>query len=185
VVVGGVELFQKSTSILTLDKGHLIAKQIVFDSFNMTLNSKHLALRITKYGLENQSFSISKLKQDLQLTDSEETFVLSALRSPTSHTDNPNHIICVFEITKPESLKKEEGGIILRMPYEKYTLTPTALYNYIDYLEIVEARKVANEAKKQSSIALQITVWSIIISTLFGLAGTILVVIQIIFDHFK
>jgi hypothetical protein len=146
---------------------------------------QHLTLKITEYGLTNQSFSISKLKHDLQLSDHEADFVLSALCSESQSTNNPNHILCVYERTKTRSSTNEGGGINLHLPYNLYTLTPTAFYNYVDYLEIKEARKVANEAKQQSILALQITVYSIIIATLFGIGGLFFTIIQIYLDHFK
>lgn len=56
---------------------------------------------------------------------------------------------------------------------DEYQLVPTALFSYVDYLEIKEARRHATEAKVQASRAFKIAVWSLIVSSILGVIGII------------
>jgi hypothetical protein len=121
--------------------------------------NQNLIIRVTEYGMKNSNFKLSKLKIDLNLSDSEFDFVENALTEKSRpFTDNPNHLLV------PSDFKKSEFSNQLLSTHNKYSLVPNAFYNYIDLLEIREARKQANIAKKQSMIAIWISVLAIIIS---------------------
>ena len=143
---------------------------------------KNLILRISEYGLNHDRFTLTKLYQTLKLSEYEIKYVVNTLISDTSNeTSNPNHIlVTVDEIEyEPESelLKYQNIGmgltlkqpkqIVSRLPY--YSLTPTALFNYIDYLEIVEARKAAQQARTQAETATRLAIASILIGLVLGL----------------
>lgn len=51
-----------------------------------------------------------------------------------------------------------------------YTILPNAIVQYVDYLEIVEARKMASDANRNANMALMVTVYAVIISIILGLA---------------
>jgi hypothetical protein len=50
----------------------------------------------------------------------------------------------------------------------KYALSYEAYFNYLDYLELVEARKTSEEAKKQSTLAIWIAIITLLCSIIFS-----------------
>jgi hypothetical protein len=140
------------------------------------MNSKkerNLIIRVTEYAIEHDSFELSQLIKDLELGQDDARFLMGSLVSKSTIADNPNHILVVGNPDILRTVKENESGgkhySELRKPYR---LLPTAFYNYVDYLEIKEARKQAVEAKQQASLAIQLTVYAIVISVLLG-AGQI------------
>ena len=126
---------------------------------------------ICEYGFKHQS---------LRLNGDECDYVYSTLTSEGRHTNNPNHILVLFREEISAEIDKKTGSVNTKEIIKSYSITPTALYNYIDYIEIVEARKAANEAKQQASMAIQLSAYSLIIAVLLGLFGVFLTIIQII-----
>ncbi|MFN8336291.1 MAG: hypothetical protein U0U09_14265 [Cyclobacteriaceae bacterium] len=125
-------------------------------------HSQHLIIRVTQYGLSHQSFLLSDLYKDLNLTNEESKYVLNVLtQTQRPSTDNPNHILVLSK-----EVKNEFGNTVVNK--SSYTLVPNAFYNYVDYLEIKEARKAADQAREQSSTAITIAIWSLIAAIAFG-----------------
>ena len=120
----------------------------------------HLIFRIVEYGLRQEYFTINQLAKDLNLRgDSNEVkYLTNTLVSRSNASDNINHLIVRVRIVQGE---KEDDWI--------YTLLPNAIIQYVDYLEITEARKMANDANRNSAAALSIAVVSILIGIVFGL----------------
>jgi hypothetical protein len=139
----------------------------------MDLNeSENLILKITEYALNRKRFTLNELVEDLSLDKEDTSFVANSLLAHNTDTNNPNHLL---------TISKQE--IVNQSTVYYYSLVPTAFYNYVDYLEIKEARKHADEAKKQSMLALQITVYSILIAVILGLAQLLFSVIELLFKR--
>lgn len=140
---------------------------------------RNLIIRVTEYAIEHDSFELSQLIKDLELGPDDSRYLMASLVSKSTTADNPNHILVVGNPDILGTVKENETGgksySELRKPYR---LLPTAFYNYVDYLEIKEARKQANEAKKQASLALELTVFAIIISVVIGLGQLIFQIIE-------
>lgn len=147
---------------------------------NLTGES-NLILRITEYAIKHNSFDLAQLITDLQLGQDDSEFIKNSLVSKSTIADNPNHILVVgnADITLTEKENATEGTNYseLRKPYR---LLPTAFYNYVDYLEIKEARRQASEAKQQANLAIQLTLFAIIISVVIGLGQIFLQVAELI-----
>lgn len=119
-------------------------------------NHPHLIYRIIKYGIEKGQFTLRQLYSDLKITPEERAYTNFTI-NPGGSTDNPNHII-IF-------LSREGNGL------EDYTcaILPTAVMSYTDYLEIQEARKNSEFAKRQSFWALTISIIALVVSGLIGI----------------
>ena len=145
---------------------------------------RNLIIRITEYAIEHNSFELTQLIADLNLGQEDSEFIKNSLVSKSYTADNPNHILVVSNNDILRTVKENETGgknySELRKPYR---LLPTAFYNYVDYLEIKEARKQADEAKKQASLALQLTVFAIVISVLLGLGQLFFQLVEMIFKR--
>ncbi len=127
--------------------------------------TQNLIFRVTEYGMNRQAFTLVEMKNDLDLKLAEYRYIRNRLCSYSGSTgDNPNHILGFVHPALDEDLKGHPE-------YDSYSLLPTAIYNYIDYLELQDARKFAIDANKQSMLALRLTIFAIIISILFGLMG--------------
>ncbi len=98
------------------------------------------------------------MKRDLNLSVEDFNFVRDTLTQLNQkYTDNPNHILVGAELDYFNTTT-------VNVEKSTYSLLPTAFYNYVDYLEIKQARIQANEAKKQSMIAIRISVAAIIVT---------------------
>jgi hypothetical protein len=137
--------------------------------------NQHLIIRVTEYGLTHQRFALIDIKNDLKLNNAEFDYVLHTLTQLSkTFTDSPNHILVGADLVQ----HKISSNVDWKR--STYSLLPNAFYNYVDYLEIKEARKQSIEAKNQSNMALQVAVYSLLASILLGLFSVFLSVIQII-----
>lgn len=135
---------------------------------------KHLIIRVTKYALDNPNFKLTELQSELGLTDEEYYYVRNSLiESDSKQTDNPNHILVLYS---ENAEARNIGNLDIAESY--YALLPNAFYNYIDYLEIKEARKQAVEARKYAIIA----IWVSAVALFFGAGQFIIEMIQL-FKH--
>lgn len=127
----------------------------------MEINKISFLLRISKYGYDNDSFTLKDLIRDLSLNDDETQFLVSTLTSQQNSSANPNHILVLFKIMSTNT-------------YENfYKILPSAYFSYIDHLEIIEARKAAKEAKRLAT-------WSLWISSALAAISIIVGIIQIL-----
>lgn len=122
----------------------------------------NLVIRITKFGLKNQKFTWNELCSTLNLTHDEKVFVeINLIRRRLSDTDSPNHLIGFSGYTSAN------GGENLDSWY--FSLLPNALFSYVDYLEIKQARIHAEQANKKSDIAIRISIAALIASIVLGI----------------
>ncbi len=111
---------------------------------------KNLILRITEFAVSNSPFIYNEMAEALKINEYEEGFIYrNILKGEHGSNDNPHHILAVTGRSEPENHDWRT---------HVYELLPAAFYNYVDYLEIVEARKSAQTAKTLSWIAIWITV---------------------------
>ncbi|MEP2669485.1 MAG: hypothetical protein ABJH04_10845 [Cyclobacteriaceae bacterium] len=146
---------------------------------------QNLILRITKYAVERKFFTLQELYKDLKLGEGdpdnkEYNFLRSTLTCEQRSTQNPNHIL-VYYGKIPTTVRTPDAITTFENDKRYYTLLPQAFYNYVDYLEIKEAKMHANEAKKQSMLAIQLTVFAILTSILIGLGDLFLTVLSMIY----
>lgn len=106
--------------------------------------TRNLILRISEYGMDKDEFTILQLYKDLKIEDSNtQDYIWSSLTSTRPGTDNPNHILVLIK----ERTTQYDGRTVSHPDHGSlFRVTPTALYNYIDYQEIVEARKASKQA---------------------------------------
>ena len=98
--------------------------------------------------MEKQYFTFYELAKDLQLTELDEYYCWNALTSPKAkQTDSPNHLLIVVRETPQPDPKTF-----------LFSLLPSAIINYVDYLEIVEARKNSKNAFIISLLAIGISI---------------------------
>lgn len=109
---------------------------------------QNLILRVTKYALKNKKFKLDKLKTDLKLDKYDFLFLKTALTSHTKGTENPNHILVAYNMVfYKDTIVQDEC---------EYSLLPTAYFNYVDYLEVKEAKRSSRIALFVSLVALLI-----------------------------
>lgn len=149
----------------------------------MNLNEEsNLILKVTEYAIKHNSFELAQLIADLKLEQTDSDFVKNSLVSKSSGADNPNHILVVDNTDIMRTVvENDTGGKNYSELRKSYRLLPTAFYNYVDYLEIKEARRQANEAKTQASLALQLTTFTLIISIVLGLGQIFFQIVEMIF----
>jgi hypothetical protein len=133
-------------------------------------SEKDLVLKIIEYARENEVFHLKDLYSDLGLVQEDRNFVYYSLFN-MSHNPNPNHILqslMTWEEEKPRGQGEREGVEHQRL----VRLLPTALFSYIDHLEIIEARKAATDARRLSLRSM----W---ISSILAAVAILLTVIQL------
>lgn len=114
-------------------------------------DDNHLIIRVTEYALEHDHFQLSEMFESLKLEQHDRQYVTDAMTNGIPNTDNPNKILSLSR-----TVITPEGQVYY------YSLLPTGFYNYVDYLEIREARKA-------SSVALWLSILAIIISSIIGI----------------
>jgi hypothetical protein len=124
---------------------------------------KELVMRIIKYVKTHHRATLTQIKEALELDQTDYNFMAMVLVKRINQRDNPNHILAFAN--RPDSNNGEDYR------EDEYQLVPTAVFSYVDYLEIKEARAQAAEAKNLSLLAIQIAVWSLILSSFIGLFG--------------
>ncbi len=120
------------------------------------MNEKHLIYRIIEYGQKEQFFTYPQLKAELNLSPDEDGYVYNTM----IHWDNEataNHLIA---IVKRNFYTGSSGHSLPVIDNQKSILglLPTAIFQYNDYLEIIQARKSAQEAKRLSWYAIWISI---------------------------
>jgi hypothetical protein len=134
-----------------------------------------LIFRVVEYGMKKEYFTIRELVADLELSKDDEHYVNNVIKANGNTSDNINHLI-VF-VKRGENYEDAYSYT--------YTLLPNAIVQYIDYLEIVEARKMAEEARKQSINAMNLATQSNKIALFALVASIFLGVVQIIIEALK
>jgi hypothetical protein len=147
------------------------------------LEESSLILRITEYALNRKTFSLLQLKEDLLLNNEDFQFISRTLTSKSMISDNPNQILVLVKRTEENIKRNAKYNSEIVRDDDFFSLLPTAFYNYVDYLEIKEARKHADEAKRQASLALNLTIYAIIISILFGMGQLLFQVIEMYYKR--
>jgi hypothetical protein len=123
---------------------------------------KNLVIRITKFGLNKQKFTLNELYENLNTNQDDQTFIdVNLVRKRYSSSDSPNHIIGYAG-----SISGSQSDVSTN---HYFSLLPNALYNYVDYLEIKVARTHAEEANKKSNIAIGVSIAALIASVVLGI----------------
>ena len=135
------------------------------------MKQDHLIFRVIEYGLKKEYFTFSQLSRELNLPHNDKIYLWQSLTCWESYsTQNPNHILVAIQRKPTEGGNRE----ISAKDYQ-YTLLPSAIVSYNEYLEIIEARKNSEIAKIQARKAHNISLLAIGISIIIG-------VVQIIFE---
>jgi hypothetical protein len=115
---------------------------------------RNLVLRVIKYVKQHHRVTAMQISTALNLDEIDKHYLFTSLLKAFSQPENPNHILVYVDrpVTNTSGDYKED----------QYQLLPTALFSYVDYLEIKEARKAADRAHRLSLRAIKISVWSLI-----------------------
>lgn len=127
------------------------------------MNDGNLVLRIIDFGKDHQFLYFKHLKKELLLTPQEENLCINTfIHFPRIKDEiNTNHIMQCIEMPLLDSSTINYDECLL-------TLLPTAIFQYIDYIEIKEARKSAQEAKRLSWYAIWISIFLGAIQIIIG-----------------
>ena len=122
------------------------------------IEKKNLVFRIIEYGLKHPKFTVNALQKDLDLNKFEFLFLKNNLFS-IGGNQNPNHIIATERDYFKES-QKHIANPLDRIDLNDYDcrLLPTAIFSYVDWLEIKEARKSATTSKFLAILAIAISI---------------------------
>lgn len=116
------------------------------------MKHEQLVFKVIEYGMKRQYFTFSQLVRDLNLPENDKTYLWQSLTcSKGFETQNPNHILITIQHGH-EQVRKLSAKDYL------YTVLPTAIVSYVDYLEIVEARKNSRQAFVISLLAIGISI---------------------------
>jgi len=115
-----------------------------------------LVFRIVEYGIEHEEFTLTSLINDLKLTENDKRHLRNHLLSRDITVNSPNHVIAVVG---GDGLDGHGKKLILKDDYHDltYRILPNAVFQYVDYLEIVEARKTSTIARNLSWLAIAIS----------------------------
>ncbi len=107
---------------------------------------RNIILRVSKYGAEHQIFVYSDMKDALKLDSTDDTFLHNnCMKFPYQQEPNSNHLLV--------QINASNNGFI----GSEFRLLPTALYNYVDYIEIKQARRSSTIAFILSLVAILIS----------------------------
>lgn len=124
----------------------------------------NLAFRVMRFGIEKETFSLLSLKNEGKFREDEIFTVFSMFLAVNSAMVNDHILVTTVNFNE----NQKDLSRLWDMPCR---LTTNAIFQYVDYLEIVEARKSAADAKRLSWIAIGIAV-------VLGIVQTALQVIQ-------
>lgn len=132
----------------------------------------NLVLKLCEYGISKDEFILSRFFKEYKLNQGEQNYVNSIL-CHQSGEPNPNQIVTVsgdyFQHILDSDLEFFSKGDFRN---RSARLLPTAIFNFTDHLEIVEARKAAKEAKRLAT-------WSLWISSVLAFISIIVGILQL------
>jgi hypothetical protein len=108
---------------------------------------KNITLKVIEYSLKTEKVFLNTMLKDMKLNTEEAAFVSNHMIALNNAT-GPNHI-----------LTKAHPNVGFNPDVSQLHLLPSALFSYVDHLEIIEARKAAKEARILSWIAIGITLF--------------------------
>lgn len=124
----------------------------------------NLYIKILEFGNEHpEGFHTNEIKESLKLSEWENkilvTHLVNAYKNRLVGNTQPNIpslFTCILE-----------GGDF-QSGNSKYILDPGSYFNYIDYQELITARKSSEDANKNARVAVYIAIISMIISVIFS-----------------
>jgi len=96
--------------------------------FSSKLVAKNITLKVIEYCLKTERVTLNSMQKDMNLNSEEAELVRNYFVSWTIAT-GPNHILS----------KASKEALV--SPDIQLHLLPSAIFSYVDHLEIVEARK--------------------------------------------
>lgn len=115
---------------------------------------KHLYLRILEYGYKNDTFCLQQLIDDLELKGEDHRNLLKL----ASSNDDTNRVLQRLA----QTVERKKGESLNSLVHILYRLTPNALYQYLEYVELIETRQVAHSSRN-------LAIWAIVIASIVGL----------------
>lgn len=143
-----------------------------------TISKNNIVLQLCKFGITKPYFKIDDLyKTYPNLSKGEKNYIENVLLD-SGGTPDPNHIMSFTDGSNHSQYiwNTEHRANVLAKNHIR--LLPSAIFSYIDHLEIVEARKAAKVAKEQSTMAIKISIWSLVAAILFGIIEIILTIFK-------
>lgn len=140
-------------------------------------NESNLVLDVIQYGMHKKTFHLEEMYKALNLDEGDKNYIYFNLVCTTVEP-HPNHIIKLVS-QNYNQLPTGSGQQIVENKLGCRIL-PTAMFSYIDHLEIIEARRAAAYAKEMSGKAHKLSLRSIWISSIIGGISLIVGLVQII-----
>ncbi len=131
---------------------------------------RELTMRVIMYVKKHNRVTLDQIRKALDLDPTDQRFLFEVLTQKMGNISLPNHIVA-FANRPPNNREYNYWE-------DEYQLVPTALFSYVDYLEIKEARRAAVEARHLSLIAIIISAWGLVIGTLVSLLAILIDVLK-------
>lgn len=133
--------------------------------------NKNLYIRLLEFGDRHfNGFSYKEIIEDKELDLNEwEKGVVDAYLKNSSDSANQN-IVKQSPIKSDIFVLIEKGHEIFNQKEDskKYIINYEAYFNYIDYLELVEARKTAEDANNHAIWSIRVAIGTLVISIIFS-----------------
>jgi hypothetical protein len=126
----------------------------------MKEENRHLVFRLVQFGIDRKQFTFSEMFEALDLSPDEEQYIKKVVWDTNRDVESGANKLLI----KVPRLGTHENDW-------KYMLLPDAVFQYVDYLEIIEARKAAKSARTLSWIAIIITLVLGVLQTYFQLSA--------------
>jgi hypothetical protein len=110
------------------------------------MKTKHLVFRAIEHVIDKPEFDLAEVIRELKLSGEEEQYIRGLIWDTSKDGEaTPNEIFVRV---------KRMGANVNDW---KYMLLPDAVFQYMDYIEVVEARKAARHARVVSWVAIIIS----------------------------
>lgn len=126
--------------------------------------NRPLIFRVIEYGMKHQYFTLLELYRDLNLSENDRDYVWNVLTGNRTVASQYDHILAVAKYNDSKGVFRD-----VAVEDDTFALIPSTIFNYMDYLELVEARENAKQARETANKAHRTSIAAIIISIAIGL----------------
>lgn len=143
------------------------------------MNEQNIFLHLIVRGIELRPFTQKNFFEGLLLDENEQKIANEHFRNAhynatTDKAYKESIFFCIAPDTYFHAFGHEQAD------HSIYTLSLDSSFKYIDYLELKNARMMANEAKLQASRANRLAFWALIFGGMGGTASLIQLLVEIL-----